>query len=48
MLVGEVFNPDLAELLGLPACEAEYIVYASLGPHRSNVLTTRVQLENEP
>lgn len=44
MLVGEVFNPDLAELLRLPAREADYIVYATLGPYRSNVLTTRVRV----
>jgi hypothetical protein len=48
MLVGEVFNPDLGELLRLPAEEAEYIVYATIGPYRSNVLTTRVRSRKVP
>lgn len=48
MLVGEVFNPDLGDLLRLPAEEAEYIVYATIGPHRSNALTTRVRPRRSP
>ncbi|AUX43429.1 uncharacterized protein SOCE26_048770 [Sorangium cellulosum] len=48
MLIGEVFNPDLGELLGLPAEEAEYIVYATIGPYRSNTLTTRVRPRKAP
>lgn len=43
LVVGDSFNPDLAEILSLPATDAEYIVYATLGPHKSNVLRTRVK-----
>lgn len=37
------FNANLGESLRLPDSEAEYIVYATLGPYKSNVLRIRVQ-----
>jgi len=40
--IGEFFNPDLADILRLPACEATYVVYATLGTFKSNVLEVRV------
>jgi hypothetical protein len=48
MIVGEVFNPDLAELLRLPAEQAEYIIYAALGPFQSNSLTVKVTPRKAP
>jgi hypothetical protein len=48
MLTGGVFNPDLGALLNLPAEAADYIVYATLGPFRSNPLTIRVRPRKKP
>ncbi len=35
-IIGGYFNPNLAVILGLPEKEADYIVYALLGPYESN------------
>lgn len=48
MIVGEVWNPDLAELLGLPAEPAEYVVYTTIGPYQSNALTVKVTPRKAP
>ena len=42
LIVGVYFNPNLTKVLRLPPETAEYIVYATLGPHKSNVLRLRV------
>jgi hypothetical protein len=43
LVIGAYFNPDLSEILGLPPGDAEYLVYAVLGPHRSNMLRVRLR-----
>jgi hypothetical protein len=35
-------NPNLAEILELPEEKAEYVVYATLGPYKSNAVRIRV------
>lgn len=35
-IIGGFFNPNLAVILGLPEREADYVVYALLGPFESN------------
>jgi hypothetical protein len=40
--IGEVLRANLAKMIDLPAVETEYIVYASLGPYRSNTLTVKL------
>ena len=40
--IGEYFRANLAEIMTLPAVETGYVVYAALGPHRSNTLTVKV------
>jgi hypothetical protein len=40
--IGEVLRANMAKMLDLPAVETEYIVYASLGPYRSNTLTVKL------
>jgi hypothetical protein len=40
--IGEVLRANLAKMIKLPAVETEYIVYATLGPYRSNTLTVRL------
>jgi hypothetical protein len=40
--IGEWFRTNLAAIMRLPAVETEYVVYAALGPHRSNTLTVKV------
>lgn len=35
-VIGGYFNPNLAVILGLPETEADYVVYALLGPFESN------------
>lgn len=42
VVVTEYFNPDLASVLMLPEIEAEYIVYATLGPYTSNATRIKV------
>ena len=37
------FNPNLAEVLELPGAEGEYLVHATLGPYKSNVVRIRVR-----
>jgi len=37
------FNPNLFEFLHLPFKETKYVVYATLGPHRSNALEIDVR-----
>jgi len=34
--IGEFLRANLAKMIDLPAVETEYIIYASLGPYRSN------------
>jgi hypothetical protein len=36
------FNPDLGELLDLPRKPATYVIYATLGTYKSNVVRVRV------
>jgi hypothetical protein len=40
--IGEVLRVNLAKIIDLPAVETEYIIYASLGPYRSNTLTVKL------
>ena len=40
--IGEVLRANLAKMIDLPAVETEYIIYASLGPYRSNTLTVKL------
>ena len=40
--IGEVLRANIAKMIDLPAVETEYIVYASMGPYRSNSLTVKV------
>ena len=40
--IGEVLRGNLAQFIRLPAVETEYVVYAALGPFRSNSLTVKV------
>jgi hypothetical protein len=40
---GSYFNPNIARDLNLPAREADYDVYATLGPYRSNVVHVKVR-----
>jgi hypothetical protein len=40
--IGEVLRANLAKMIKLPAVETEYIVYATLGPYRSNTLTVKL------
>jgi hypothetical protein len=40
--IGEFLRANLAKMIDLPAVETEYIVYASLGPYRSNTLTVKL------
>jgi len=42
----EYFNPNLAYVLHLPEAEAEYLVHATLGPYKSNVVRVRVKKRN--
>jgi len=35
-IIGGYFNPNLAVIMGLPIREADYVVYALLGPYESN------------
>jgi len=39
------FNIDLVENLGLPISNAAYIVYATLGEYKSNVMTVRTRIK---
>ena len=39
--IGEVFRANMAEIMTLPAVETDYVVYAVLGPYRSNSLTVK-------
>ena len=41
--IGEVFRTNLADIMNLPAVETDYVVYAALGPYRSNTLTVKVR-----
>ena len=34
---------NLADIMNLPAVETDYVVYAALGPYRSNTLTVKVR-----
>lgn len=43
MVVGRVFNSNIANDLHLPPEPAAYDVYATLGPYRSNVVHVRVK-----
>ena len=40
--IGEDLRANIAKMIDLPAVETEYIVYASMGPYRSNSLTVKV------
>ncbi len=40
-VVGGFFNPNLTEVLQLPETEAEYFVYVTLGPFKSNVVKVK-------
>jgi len=40
--IGEFLRANLAKMIDLPAVETEYIIYASLGPYRSNTLTVKL------
>lgn len=42
LVVGSYFNPNLARDLNLPEKEAEYDVFATLGPYKSNVVHVKV------
>lgn len=41
-VIEEHFNPDVGELLELPRKPATYLIYATLGTYKSNVVRVRV------
>lgn len=43
LVIKGYFNPDLLKILELPASDATYVVYAALGPHRSNAIRIQVR-----
>jgi hypothetical protein len=45
--IGGYFNPNLAVILGLPEKEADYVVYALLGPYESNRVRISVRQSDE-
>jgi hypothetical protein len=45
--IGGYFNPNLAVVLGLPEKEADYVVYALLGPYESNRVRISVRQSDE-
>lgn len=42
-VITKYFNPNLAEVLKLPEHEADYFIYATLGPYKSNVVRVGVR-----
>lgn len=40
-ILGEVFNPNLFDITSLQLRETEYLVYATVGPYKSNVVTIK-------
>jgi hypothetical protein len=40
--IGEVLRANVAKMIELPAVETEYIVYATMGPFRSNTLDVKL------
>lgn len=46
-IVTQWFNPDLGAVLRLPEAEAEYVVYATLGEHVSNVVRIDICRDRE-
>ena len=40
--IGEVLRTNIAKVIDLPAVETEYIVYATMGPYRSNTLSVKL------
>jgi len=46
-VIGGYFNPNLAVILGLPEQEADYVVYALLGPFESNRVRISVKESDE-
>jgi len=45
--IGGYFNPNLAVILGLPEKEADYVVYALLGPYESNRVRISVRQSDD-
>ncbi len=43
IVVTDFFNPNLTSLLELPEQDAEYLVFAKLGPYNSNQVRVRVK-----
>jgi hypothetical protein len=46
-VIGGYFNPNLAVILGLPEKEADYVVYALLGPFESNRVRMSIRESQE-
>jgi hypothetical protein len=42
-IITEYFNPDISTALSLPPAEAQYVVYATLGPYKSNAVSINVR-----
>ncbi len=42
-VITQYFNPNLARILALPEREAEYIIYATLGEYKSNVIKITIK-----
>ncbi len=47
LIIGERFNPNLAEVFQLPPVETEYFIHVSLGPYKSNILKVAVKQKIE-
>jgi hypothetical protein len=43
IVITDYFNPNLTLLLDLPEQDAEYLVYATVGPYKSNQVRIRVK-----
>ena len=40
-IIGGYFNPNLFNITDIPIFETEYIIYATVGPYKSNVITIK-------
>lgn len=46
-ILGEAFNPNLFNITGMQLRETEYLVYATVGPYKSNVVTIKAIRERK-
>lgn len=48
VVTGQWFNPNLARITDIPAEEGDYLVYATLGDHKSNTVTIQLRRKPDP